>query len=168
MEAVKVNATPAAPSHRTAGQNRSKPPTKEHVLLIYLKGKKKGGDSVLKRLNNLDPTKLEITPMGTKKIAGGLLVRLDSETGVNKLESAIKERDELAEIWEARRPKLRKSRVIIYDIPKDTPREELLKQVCAQCDILESQVRVLFLIPREHVSHWVLETDPSVFSQLKG
>ena len=56
-EAVKVNAKQAAPSPRTAGQNQSNHPTKEHVLLIYPKRKKRGGDSVVKRLNSLDPTK---------------------------------------------------------------------------------------------------------------
>ena len=167
-EAVKVKATEAAPSQRTEGPKRPKRPTKEHVLLIYPKGKKKGGDSIVKRLNDLDPTKLDIHPLGTKKIAGGLLVRLDSETGVDRLESAIKEKEDLTDVWEVRRPKLRKPRVIIYDIPLDLPREELLRQVCTQRGILESQVRVLFSIPREHVAHWVLETDPSVFPQLKG
>ena len=139
-EAAKADARTVDPSPRTAGKTRTKGPSKEHVLLIYPKGKKGGSGSVEKRLKSLDPAKLNVNPMGTKKVAGGLLVRLDLAAGADNLETAIRNNEELMDVWEVRRPKLRKPQIIVYDVPNDIKKEEVLQQVCAQGDVLDSQV----------------------------
>ena len=57
-EAAKVNARTAETSPGTLGKTHSKGSLKEHMLLIYPKGKKGKGGSVEKWLKSLDQAKL--------------------------------------------------------------------------------------------------------------
>lgn len=95
-------------------------------------------------------------------------MRLSSKRDVEFLVQAVKGKVELKETVQCAVPRLRKPRIIIYDLPSDVKAADVVASATEQANFESRSITVKFSIKCKELTHWVLEITPDAFHKLRG
>lgn len=91
----------------------------------------------------INPAELRVEVTGKRPLcSGGLLVRLSDKKDAEILERAILENEGLRETVKFTIPKLRRSRIICFDVPDDVTGEDVVDAVLRQSGSEEGSVKI--------------------------
>lgn len=65
-------------------------------------------------------------------------------------------------------PKLRRPRIIIFDVPNDTEGSAVIAAAAEQANVEVESMSVKFSMRGKYLRNWVLECTPSAFHKLLG
>lgn len=84
------------------------------------------------------------------------------------LEKAVKEAEGLRDTGQRTIPRLRRSRIIIFDVPSDTEGREVIAAAAEQASVEVESMFVKFPMGGKDLTYWVIECAPSPFYKLLG
>ncbi|GBN90280.1 hypothetical protein AVEN_79036-1 [Araneus ventricosus] len=151
------------------GKAKKRPPPR-HVSLVYPKSGETSSEEVKDTLiREVDLNKAKVGIKNIRKIAkGGIAIECRSNKDLGKLLDEINANQKIADKLEARTPNRKLPRVILYDIDRTVPKEQLLSKLTAQNELDGNALKILFSIRArtQQKCHWVIEAEPQEFKRI--
>ncbi|XP_035205275.1 uncharacterized protein LOC118180268 [Stegodyphus dumicola] len=148
------------------------PVPREPAVLVYPEEDGPKTAEELKALlkQNIRPAELHVKVTSVRKLKNeGVAICVTKSEDIDTLKKAIEEAKGLKGKCGVKEPSTRNPHILIFDVDKDTEEAEVTKALRKQFELPKGSAKVRSrLSARKGYEHWVVETTPALYKEIKA